>query len=299
MSFFVGIIEDIYSKNNIPPHEAKLEKCNSKNSIIIIGDSRAKLGLVPAVFAENNKYQGAYNIAGAGASINYQIENVITGFTNCLIIIAVSPASVIGRFADADWETKDIREPGLYERIMKMGRNIQGKIENRLMYKIENTFKFPYGFQGIMELIFYGTTSEFANSFGWTSKKLFGSDVNYNQGVNYYYYNTKLLNIDQKYYKKNIGRFETNITQLRKDNYIVLVRLPIDKKLKDLENAKCPDFDDVCEQIAGKNNILYIKSLPNFEYDNKNSDFSHLSREQAIKFSELVNGIIVKQIINN
>lgn len=89
---------------------------------------------------------------------------------------------------------------------------------------------------------------------------------------------------------------ERIIDTLKKRGDIFLVRIPVSKPMRNLENKICPDFDDRMFTISKKHAIAYFDFK---KADYKTTDGNHMTQSEGNRFSkELADSIAKKVNIN-
>lgn len=89
---------------------------------------------------------------------------------------------------------------------------------------------------------------------------------------------------------------ERIIDTLKKRGDIFLVRIPVSKAMRNLENKICPDFDDRMFTISKKHAIAYFDFK---KADYKTTDGNHMTQSEGNRFSkELADSIAKKVNIN-
>ena len=89
---------------------------------------------------------------------------------------------------------------------------------------------------------------------------------------------------------------ERIIDTLKKRGDIFLVRIPVSKPMRNLENKICPDFDDRMFTISKKHAIAYFDFK---KADYNTTDGNHMTQSEGNRFSkELADSIAKKVNIN-
>lgn len=299
----VAGVELFYNKMGVPLDHGKLEvsklnifkEQNHKKSktILILGDSRAKLGVSPESLESVLIGYEIYNLSLAGANVFDQL-NYISNIPCQSAIVCVSPANLFGSFVDTSINTLDqnreVSKSHFDNFLSKVNIPLHPfkPVENILSKLLSDRFKFTYGFLGISELLLYGQVSNYTTSKGWSSNIRLGSEEYYSKIANLKAYDQSLLknNNNPEILSKLRLKFEKLISEYSKNTFIVLVRLPTSNDIYKIEEKKYEWFDEYIDSVAEKYKLPYLKNIDSFNYPEKYSDGSHLPREYAIAYSK-------------
>ena len=86
---------------------------------------------------------------------------------------------------------------------------------------------------------------------------------------------------------------ERIIDTLKKRGCVFLVRIPVSKPMRNLENKICPDFDDRMFTISKKHAIAYFDFK---KADYKTTDGNHMTQSEGNRFSKELADSIAKKI---
>jgi hypothetical protein len=287
----LALTESYYNYKNVPADfgNAQFKRMklpvNSRKTIVYLGDSRSNAGIVPAVLNEKIKGYTAFNAGAKGGNIFELIDYVKSLNKDFgLIIVVVSPSSVFGAFVHDTVETVKNK---ISLSFIENG-SLFNRIETDIMETHMRNFKFLYGYTELKNVFFYGEISHYFTPDRWESDTHFGSSVNFSRAYNYYGY--KLRNLcnsgNLEFLNATKIKFSSYINDLKKTHMVLLVRLPISKELKKLEDERFPWFDDFILSTAENNKIKYLYNFSESLLSDPNNDGSHLSHHQAIRFSE-------------
>ena len=261
-------------------------KCTQETNSLILGLSRANYGISPAVL--ENELQD-YTITNFAFNANQSpygdvylkaIENKISSSNskNGIFIFSVSPRNFTS--------PKGISNQKL-EALDK--KTVLGRIENFTSYP--NYSYMMHCYSGPLYSIFLPNKNSnviFHNN-GWNEFLLQTEQYNIsNEQIN----NWKNLTLE--YYKNEIVKLEISTNRinslkatidfLKQKGTVVLVRMPIDANMLELENSYWQSFDKQMLDIANSHKVTYL----NYS-DNRNKyltyDGSHLESVSAKKFS--------------
>jgi hypothetical protein len=280
----------ISHRNNIKLTE------NTRNSILIIGDSRAGCAFVPEIIDIKIPSAKTYNPSSRGGAIYGIINNIgLYDKPFKLVVICVSPVSMFGAFAydSIKNQTKKINLTTPFS------GNLYERVNLKLSDLVVRNFKFTYGFKELKNLFLYGNISHYITYDGWESNMYFGSFVRYSRICNYYGYKNRLLcnSGNKEFLEKYKNEFSSLIKTLVKNQKIVLVRLPVSPELRQLENERFPWFDEYILDVSAENKIKYLNNFSDSFMSDPNNDGSHLSHYQAIHFSEMISDTLIGLII--
>lgn len=258
---------------------------NSLKTIIYLGDSRASASIVPDVLRDKIPGYEPFCAGARGGNI-FTLMDYVQSLNKPfgLVIICVSPASLFGAFVhDSVTYYKNI-----IDLTTPAYANVFNRVETKLTESYLKKLKFLYGFSELKNLILYNEISHYYTKDGWESISVSGDNAPYARAYNYYGYKYKLLcnsgNAELLSIYKN--KFSSYITLLSKRHKVILVRLPVADEMKNLEESRFPWFDDFLKEVSVLNQVKYISSFNGNFTSDPNSDWSHISHHQAIRFSE-------------
>lgn len=259
---------------------------NTKNIIVVLGDSRASAAFVPQILDEKICGSKTYNI-GARGGVLYGMMNSLaaSGKPFKLVIICVSPASLFGAFVHDSvgyrFNTVDLSTP--YDG--DLNSRINDKLSSYLKW-----FKFNYGFAELKNLIVYGQTSRYITFDGWDRNIWLGSSSRYARTYNYYGYKYRLLCNSQN--KNLLEKLKNDFSEILKSVLInsrtILIRLPVSPEMHELEHERFPWFDDYLFQVSYENKIKYINRFEGEYMSDPFNDGSHLTYFNAIRFTYMI-----------
>ncbi|MFZ4589926.1 MAG: hypothetical protein ACOYN6_02945 [Ignavibacteria bacterium] len=268
-----------------------LSKSDSKYSVVI-GDSRGKCGVNADLLNPNDKDYKYLNLSEDGAIINWTLADIISNDNMPeTIVIAVSPADIFG-FLDSNYYYKSGNNIDIQRYLtfpFKL-RNPYSVSETKINDYLKRKYRFLLGFNEISNLLIYGKISKYSSANGWTSNIRLGSYKPYSEETNIYYYQYLLL---ENYKNKDLivkikNDLENNIEQvLNKKSKIIFIRIPTSNRLRKIENEKFPWFNDYIKSLGDKYGIIYF-SFNNYIYNEQFSDGSHLTYNEANKFSSML-----------
>lgn len=259
---------------------------NTKNTIVVLGDSRASAAFVPQILNEKIYGSKTYNI-GARGGVLYGMMNSLaaSGKSFKLVIICVSPASLFGAFVHDSvsyrLNTVDLSTP------------YDGDLNSRINDKLSSylkCLKFNYGFTELKNLIVYGQTSRYVTLDGWDKNIWLGSASRYARTYNYYGYKYRLLCNSQN--KDLLEKLKKDFSEILKsvliNSNIILIRLPVSTEMHKLEYERFPWFDDFLSELSDGNKIKYINGFDGEFMSDPFNDGSHLTYFNAIRFSYMI-----------
>lgn len=265
---------------------------NSLKTILYLGDSRASADIVPGVL--RNKIPGyePFSIGARGGNV-FELLEYVKSFDrkSGLLVICVSPASLFGSFVhDTSEENRNI---------LNLSPAFNGSYFTRIEKKISGTYlnklKFLYGFSELKNIILYGELSHYFTWDGWESIHFRGADTAYAKAFNFFGYSQKILcnSGNTALITEFKDKFLSYVSLLSSRSKVILVRLPVHPKMKMLEESRYPWFDSYLFETASACSIKYVNNFNgDFTSDNAN-DLSHLSRYQALRFSETLADTLV------
>ena len=265
-----------------------------KQNSLIIGASRAAQGLQPVILNEklnrNDIYNYAFTLMSSpyGESYFNSIQKKLKNNpSNGLYILEVNPWTLSKTI---DLNTKKEYKPELAmqsfvtnTQYVSMNPNIEYLVESyneRFLRILENKFNDDK----IKKIQVY--------SDGWLKVELNDSILDKESRIE-----RKLNNYSSylEYYipksKRRLSYLEKTIEMLSLKGNVVLVRLPIDKRMMDIENKLQSTFNQDIQQIADRLGVTYY-NLTSFNDVFQYNDGNHLTIESGIKVSELLAKLI-------
>lgn len=270
-------------------------KTMSKNDIrysIVIGDSRGKCGVNADLLNTSDQECKYLNLSEDGAIINLTLADILSyDKMPETIILAVSPADIFG-FLDSNYYNKSGNNINIQKYLtfpFKL-RNPYSVSETKINEYLRRKYRFLLGFNEFTNLLLYGKISKYSSASGWTSNVRLGSYKAYSEELNVYFYKYLLL---ENYKNKDLifkikNELENKIEQISyKKSKIVFIRIPTSDRLRKIENEKFPWFNDYIKSLGVKYGIRYF-NFDNYDYNEQFSDGSHLTYNEANKFSSML-----------
>lgn len=270
-----------------------LKFTSSKQTSLIIGASRASQGLQPSILNDQLNRKDIYNYAFTlmsspyGESYYRSIKSKFEASNRGIFILEVSPWTLSKTI---DLENKNEYKPELMlqtfvsnTQIVNLNPNVEYLVESyneRYLNIIVNKFKkdkiknIKVHADGWLKVEINDSILDKKNR---VKRKL----KNYSTYLNYYIPNSK--------YRMNYLRKAISLLSLKGD--VVLVRLPIDQRMMEIENMLWSKFDDDMQKVADSSGIRYYnltKYNTTFEY----TDGNHLTIESSAKVSKLLAKLI-------
>lgn len=254
-----------------------------KQKSLILGTSRAAQGIIPTILNKKvvaNKYEGPfYNFSFTvlhspfGEVYYNAIKNKIdTNTKNGLFIIAVNPWSIASKT-----DSKNLRESELELSKIKFFNSYPNYDYLKNAYK--NSF-----FNLLKEKTFNNKSIMFLHDDGWLEVTMNISDKLIEKGSE-----EKLKNYKNKqlpFYKISnyrINYLKKTIHLLKEYGDIILVRIPVDNRMLEIENLLDKEFENRIHKIAKQNSCKYISYKDDgYIYP----DGNHLYKESGKKFTE-------------
>jgi hypothetical protein len=249
---------------------------------LIIGTSRAAQGLVPEII--ESELDGSYRFPLVNFSFNMSYspfgnvylntikKKIDTSSTNGLFIVTVDPWSIRG--------TKDCPVPDscFFEENLTLNK-VDNICSNPNYEYLLKCYRFGWG-----KLILDQVSSPLLlHRNGWleVNAPMDSSSVHFRHSQNLILFKKKV-----SYYMQSQSRIKSlkkTINYLKNYGKVVLVRIPVHKNLKVLENLISPNFDVDMNKIAADYGIVYFPFNKTEEY--QFTDGNHLYKESAIDFS--------------
>lgn len=260
----------------------------NKYNSLVIGSSRAGQGIIPSIFNKSNlqfdreMYNFSFTIDHSRFGdiyLNAVKKKIKTDRTNGLFIIEVNPLMLSRSSSNVDDNPNKFKEKKYF--ISKL-KSFSATPNIEYLTKYLNT---PY-----IRIIIYNVLSKFnIHSDGWTeiSVPMDSATIVFRKNIKFRKYKTRFES--NMFSENRFSIFQNTIDYLKQYGKVVLVRLPIDKTLYDMENEFMPDFDDKVENVAKQKDVMYLNftdSLSNYT----TTDGNHLYKVSA--------QIVTRQIIN-
>lgn len=265
-----GYVDYFYEKFTVP-----------KQASMILGDSRSLQGIQPQIMNQELKDTGLnlpiFNYSFTIAQINYgkpyteSIEKKLKPSKNGLFILSVNPWLFTGREGD------DLKN-GIYSEADAPPNN---------MYFVNENPNFEYFIRNFHYFFFKAVFKKKAklHKNGWLEETNLPKDsATLNEWKNN---QVKLYKDFSQKWKKSAIRmndFIVLINYLKKNGTVVLVRMPVDPKILEVENNFWRDFDNDINSLAKQNNFKYI----NFSQSNKyrTYDGNHIDKFGGVPFTK-------------
>ncbi len=313
-SIFILSGEFLYSSKNVPVtytsrHTFKVLKNYSENEGkygIVIGDSRGKCAVNSDLLKSRVNDYEFLNISEDGAiPLNAMKEISLYKNKPEVLVVAVSPADVFG-FVDSNTYKPEKKISVDLDRIFSYPFKIKNPYsisETKITDYLKENYRFILGFNEFTNLVFFGKISNYTSANGWNSNTRIGSYKAYSEILNTYYYKYKLLENNRNH--NLISQIDNEIYStiesiLKGKTELVFIRVPTSLQIREVEDSKFPWFNDYFRNIEKKYNTKYI-TFDGFVYNGEESDGSHLSRYEAIRFSnalsDTLSRFVFKEIV--
>lgn len=293
-----------------------------KANSMIIGSSRAAHGIIPAILNEsilkkgydtpifNNAYSIGHSPYGPGYYTNIK-RKMDPSTKNGLFIVTIDPWSLMNNIANINDDPDLFPENKLCVTTTKnvdIHPNLEYLYENQLMgwgelitenfkynlsvrlYNSEKILKLKEKYPAIEKLL-PNSISELHEN-GWLEV------TTLNHSVEFFKKRTIVKSKTYENYRKNYVFSETRFkyldnicTYLSMYGRVYLVRMPVSKELKSIEDNFVQDFDERILKLSKKMNTEYLnfsQSYDRFIF----TDGNHLYKESAKKFSVLLSNQI-------
>lgn len=283
--FYIGNNIEVYRgmNNDKLVYESKLSK---KKTLFILGDSRAKAGIIPELIDSATNYD-SYNIGLDGIYRGYLVKLESNNVYPDKIIVAVSPFSIFKNYNIKKNPFSGFLDDKLYNSLLVL-RTPNLYSEKYINSVINKYTHLHYGFSDVADVLKYGKVSGYYTSKGWHGYDRLGSDEFYTYMINIESYKNKIIE-EYKYpskIKEGKQRFEDIVKSMQSDNISVLfVRIPTSKELRMVEDKKYPWFSNYINEISRMYNYDYVE-FNNFNYPQNEVDGSHLNKNSANEFTK-------------
>tara|TARA_B100000945_G_C20406903_1_gene610517 strand:- start:569 stop:1474 length:906 start_codon:yes stop_codon:yes gene_type:complete len=268
-----------YSSFSVDNYAIKV--MSDKKQSLIIGDSRALVGISPNVLSkalETDFFNYAFNISASPYGpiyFNSIINKINSDQKNNIHIISVSPWSISSTCKNPD-DSINFREHEF--------SILKNKYNNSLLGRLKYYFN---EYNGSLIKLLYNYTSHRSTKNGHLIHE---SSIGQEEYI-------KKRDAKVEFYKKELIKYEFSplrfsylnkiIDSLKDNGKVFLVRLPVDSKLANLENQLIEDFDNKIESIASKNKIEYL-NFHSKKHIYSYSDGHHLSLHSALSVSDSI-----------
>lgn len=292
----VGIFITLLLNNfgaNIDPFYEKFT--THEQSSMIFGDSRAMQGIQPKVIdscLENSTYKlPSFNFSFTIKQIEYgpsylkSIKRKLDTLShNQLFVITVNPWMLANRTPKSKMESDSIlaNMPPHNMRFMNFSPNVEYLVKNYSYFKFNTLFNNNYK-------LHKNGWSEFHLD-GWLEENNFPQ----NKEAFLERKQSQIELYSNKAKKESVSQYRLNwlnktIVYLQQYGKVVLVRMPIDKEILEIENKFWSHFDDEIKAISKNRKIDYFNFSTNIwsTYDGQHLDV-YGSKKFTIKLSELI-----------
>lgn len=241
-------------------------KFNSKGENIIVGLSRASFAIIPEILSDSLKEISPYkfkNIAIAGSISSYSksyctfCKNQIkTPKNDHIFILSISPSAF----------KKEKHE------------------YNHYIYKystpsIISTIDILYHFDLKKALLEYNSTKYTSYSqYGHAYKNSY-KPYNEKKSIQRLVETIKSIEISEK----KVENFNSLISHLKKYGKVYIIRVPVRKTTRELEQKYMEDFDQLITEICSKHKVNYINL---FHKEYQTHDFNHMTTKGARAFTQ-------------
>lgn len=284
--FANGKIDGFYLRFTTPPQHS-----------LVLGNSRAAQGIVPSVVEAsltNLNFQGPLFNYGFSLSTSpygpFYLESIKKKLDPTtrggLFILSVDPWSIS---SEAHLRPKDTAE---YFDAHNLPYNMHYVNTNpNIEYLIKNYYK---GWGDMIVANTLRTVQSEIHPDGWLEVTIPMNKSRHAQRIqgkveryrNENFYAKKFSSLRLEYLKKTIR-------YLKSFGKVYLVRIPLDKRLAEIENEYLPEFDQLMQDCSAALNVPYF----NYFVDNElylTTDGNHLYKESAIAFSKRLAEDILK-----
>ncbi len=276
-----GKIDSFYLKFTTP-----------KVSSLIIGDSRALMGIRPDIIKRKLENKGynlpilnySFTIAQAPIGPSYRksiLKKIKPNTKNGLFIITISPLMLLSENSHDNYKNEFV-EANMSPHNMStvsMNPNFEYLIRNY------NSFHFKAIFKEKLVLHKNGWLQD--NNIPKTEKEY---ETRRDWWLNSY------NNFDKEYSfsKYRLASLDTLIKKLKEFGQVHLARLPVDSIFIPLEEKMCPGFDKLVDSLSNLNNVSYY-NYKNSSNGYKTIDGMHISKLFSDKFTESLCDSILKK----
>ncbi|MEN9335396.1 MAG: hypothetical protein RLZZ500_383 [Bacteroidota bacterium] len=261
-----------------------------KQHSFILGDSRSFQGIQPRIVDAALKGEGfelpmfnySFTITQAayGPAYTESVKRKMDPDTkNGLFIINVNPWVLAQREKDnfAEGEYMEAEHPPHNMHFVDVNPNFEYVVKNFNYLHIRALFK---------------QNSEL-HSDGWMEERNLPKDSNTFVGWKQNQY--KIYNGFAQRWKKcdhRVNELKKMIEFLQHHGTVVLVRMPVDEKLQQIESNFWPEFDTAIEKVASTTQVAYFNLLKNNKY--KTYDGNHIDKFGGVAFTKDLCELIVK-----
>lgn len=295
-----GLTEIALRRAGLPPPESKKKaviRLADDFPALALGDSRADTGLVPSILSRALQCGEMGNLGTAGTSPINQLELLnLMGLHPRLLIIAVSPASVYGGtfYRDPRAVAADLKKERRGATPREWIGHPYDHLEALLGGMAKNHLRISFGFKGLRALLTGSPLAEYREPDGWNQLQPAGEREAFLRMVNMEAYKKQALKRKAEALPKRDKAFRQAFRALGPGVHAALVRLPVSPEIKALEEARFPDFDQRMSELAKKLHIPYVDQVPGFETDWAGSDWSHLTRDQALDYTSRLAPVLAR-----
>lgn len=276
--------------------EFYLRFTSPKQSSLIIGTSRAAQGIIPSVVdsileCKYNFYNYAFTIAHSpfGDAYFESIKKKLADTHDGMFIVAVDPWSISSKIEQSK------NKEQFDENKLCVG-------EMQFVNLYPNYFYFLESYSEPLIKIFTNKFShrELLHKNGWLEIDVSMDSVNVDKRTNKKILEYKKKTKREMFSSARFDYLEKTISFLKEHGEVYLVRIPINKRIWEIEYNYMPTFDSLIRDLAKR------KSVPYFEMPARNdtlmfTDGNHLYRKSAFHYSaDLANHIKqYRNIISN
>lgn len=262
-----------------------------KQYSLIIGDSRAFNGILPKVIdsclvntsIKKPTYNFSFTIAQAAYGPSYLEaikRKMNTDSDNQLFILQVTPWMLANRKPDSLKQSDDHFQNSPPHNMVDMSSNPN----------------FEYVFKNFKNFNFKGVFRK--NSVLYKDGHLVNNNLPKNR-IQFEEWKSKQLGIYSKWKDEwtitdyRFHWLQETVKYLNNYGTVVFVRMPFDNEFLKVENEFCPDFNNIIENMALENNVIFLDYSKLTEWST--FDGHHLDKEGASMFSEKLSSDILKQ----
>ncbi|WP_139205227.1 hypothetical protein [Algibacter pectinivorans] len=278
---FGGVVDSFYLKFTTP-----------KAKSMIIGDSRALMGVVPSTINNKLKNEGyelpitnyAFTIAQAPIGPLYRksiLKKLDPETKNGLFILSISPLMLLSENSHDNYKNEFIEDD------MSPHNMNSVDVNPNFEYLIKNYSNFHFKAIFKRKLILHND--------GWLQDNNLPKNKNEYENRREWWLNS-YNNFDKKYAFSNyrLASLDTLIKTLKVYGEVHLARLPVDSIFLELEDKMVPGFDNLIDSITKKNKIKYY-NYKNTSKKYKTLDGMHITKLLSNTFTEsLCDSILVK-----
>lgn len=296
----VGLWEAALRRGGLPPAQPKKKpviQLAGGFPSLVLGDSRADTGLVPSVLADALQCGKAGNLGAAGTSPINQIELLnLMGLHPRFLVIAVSPASVYGDifYHDPRVVAAELKKERRGATLREWIDHPYDHSEAILGRQAKQYLRIGLGFEGVGALLWGSPLAPSRGPDGWNRRKPVGEREAFLRMVNMEAYKKQALKGSSAAMPLRDKAFKQAFRALGPGVHAALVRLPVAPEIKALEDDRFPDFDQRMSGLAAKLGVPYVDRVPGFETDWAGSDWSHLTRDQAVDYTTRLARLLAK-----